>query len=86
MNFRDFVNVNLTEVAEVNEQVKDIDDMIEDIIGLDGKGAEIAWDFMENLSHSLRLHPGDATPEDFLDKMSDQQIKILWNKIERYIK
>ena len=70
---------------EIKESTKDIDEMIEDIEGLKGKGAQVAWDFMENLSHSLRLYPGDSTPQDYLDKMSDQQIKTLHKQIEKYL-
>ena len=79
MNFRTYIN------PEIIESIKDIDEMMEDIEGLTGKGKQVAWDYMENLSHSLRLVPGDSTPADYLDKMSDQQIKILHKQIEKYL-
>ena len=73
MSFRDY----LTE--------KSIDDMAEEIGMLDGKGAQIAWEYMEDLSHDFGIYPGDATPEDYLEKMTDKQIKELYKLVKKYV-
>ena len=74
----------LTESTKITESM-DIDEMAEEIAMLNGKGAEIAWEYMEDLSHDLGLYPGDSTPEDYLEKMSDKQIKELYKLVKIYI-
>ena len=64
---------------------ENIDKMIEDISELQGKGADIAWQYMEDLSHDFVLYPGEATPDEYLEKMSYKQIKELHKKIKKYI-
>jgi len=64
---------------------KGIDDMAEEIGMLSGKGAEIAWEYTEELSNDFGLYAGDATPDEYLEKMSDKQIKELHKKIKKYI-
>ena len=62
-----------------------IDQMIEDISNLTGKGAQVAWDHMEQLSNEFGLYAGDSTPDDYLEQMSDKQIKDLHKKIKKYL-
>lgn len=62
-----------------------IDDKAEQIAMLDGKGALVAWNWFEDNLGDSGIYAGDATPEDYLEIMSDKQIKELYRKIKRYI-
>ena len=57
----------------------------EEICMLQGEGAQIAWDFMEPLSNDFGLYAKNATPDEYLEKMTNKQINELYKKIKKYI-
>jgi hypothetical protein len=61
-----------------------IDVMMEEIEQIEGKGAQVAWEYMEELSTDFNLYPGDATPAEYLEKMSEEQVKELYMIIKKY--
>ena len=74
MNFNEYINEGLT-----------IDAQIEAIGSLDGKAAQKAWDWFENNLGDSGIYAGDATPDDYLEVMTDKQIKELYKLIKRYV-
>ena len=68
---------------ELFTESANIDDMYEQIAMLDGKGAQIAWDWFEDNLGDSGIYAGDATPDDYLDVMTDKQIKTLYKIIDR---
>lgn len=65
-----------------------IDDMIESLYDVSDsdKGAQAIWDwFMDNMSDSS-LYAGDAMPEDYIDEMTDKQVRACYKAMKKYIK
>lgn len=39
------------------------------------------WVWFEDNIHNYRIYPGDATPDDYLDVMSDEEIEKCYNDV-----
>ncbi len=64
---------------------KSTTNMAEEIGMLSGKGAQIAWDWFMKEFDDSKIYAEDAVPEDYLEKMSDKQIKTLYKLVKKYV-
>jgi hypothetical protein len=64
----------------------DMLDALQNASGTDDKFDQALWDwFEENMSDS-GIYAGDATPDEYLDAMSDAQIKKCYNEMAKHFK
>ena len=58
---------------------------LEDMIGVTEGGVDqVMWNWFEDNLGDSGIYAGDATPEDYLEVMTDKQIKTLANFIKKY--
>jgi hypothetical protein len=64
--------------------VDDMGEYIAGIIDADNKKADEAlWGWFEDNMSDSGLYAGDATPDEYLEKMSDKQIKDCYNFMKK---
>jgi len=66
--------------------IENVDEQREDLCNLNKKGAQIAWEYYEDVLADSGISFGDAMPEDCIEKLSDKQVKEIHNKVKRFIK
>jgi hypothetical protein len=64
----------------------DMYDALQNASGTDDKFDQAIWSWFEDNMADSKLYPGDATPDEYLDAMSDAQIKKCYTEMSKHFK